>query len=94
MPVGSVRIRRTLRSGDIERRRRERRFRGGGGGARNQVAFITIDVRNGERTIVWDRDERLAYLPDEAPVEFGTTGRVLHLDAHDPPACLRGAGRW
>ena len=60
-------------------------------GARNQVAFITIDVRNGERTIVWDRDERLAYLPDEAPVEFGTTGRVLHLDAHDPPACLRMA---
>ena len=48
-------------------------------------------MRNGERTIVWDRDERLAYLPDEAPVEFGTTGRVLHLDAHDPPACLRMA---
>src|SRR4026207_1962329 len=24
-------------------------------GARNQIAFITIDARNGERTIVWDR---------------------------------------
>ena len=60
-------------------------------GARNQVAFITIDARNGERTIVWDRDDKLAYLPDEAPVEFGTMGRVLHLDAHDPPACLRMA---
>jgi sugar/nucleoside kinase (ribokinase family) len=58
-------------------------------GARNQIAFITIDVRNGERTIVWDRDDRLAYQPDEAPVEFGSMGRVLHLDAHDPPACLR-----
>jgi sugar/nucleoside kinase (ribokinase family) len=58
-------------------------------GATNQVAFITIDVRNGERTIVWDRDDRLAYAPEEAPVEFGTMGRVLHLDAHDPPACLR-----
>src|SRR6185503_7723057 len=58
-------------------------------GARNQIAFITIDARNGERTIVWDRDDRLAYLPDEAPVEFGPMGRVLHLDAHDPPACLR-----
>jgi sugar/nucleoside kinase (ribokinase family) len=58
-------------------------------GARNQIAFITIDVRNGERTIVWDRDDRLAYRPDEAPVEFGSMGRVLHLDAHDPPACLR-----
>lgn len=58
-------------------------------GARNQIAFITIDARSGERTIVWDRDERLAYGPDEAPVEFGPMGRVLHLDAHDPPACVR-----
>ena len=58
-------------------------------GARNQIAFITIDVRSGERTIVWDRDERLAYKPEEAPVEFGPMGRVLHLDAHDPPACVR-----
>jgi sugar/nucleoside kinase (ribokinase family) len=58
-------------------------------GARNQIAFITIDARNGERTIVWDRDDRLAYRADEAPAEFGAMGRVLHLDAHDPPACLR-----
>jgi sugar/nucleoside kinase (ribokinase family) len=58
-------------------------------GARNQIAFITIDARSGERTIVWDRDDRLAYQPEEAPVEFGSLGRVLHLDAHDPPACVR-----
>ena len=58
-------------------------------GARNQIAFITIDARSGERTIVWDRDDRLAYRPEEAPVEFGPLGRVLHLDAHDPPACVR-----
>src|SRR6185369_10439991 len=60
-------------------------------GARNQIAFITIDVRSGERTIVWDRDERLAYKREEAPVGFGSLGRVLHLDAHDPPACVRVA---
>jgi sugar/nucleoside kinase (ribokinase family) len=60
-------------------------------GARNQIAFITIDVRSGERTIVWDRDDRLAYRREEAPVEFGPLGRVLHLDAHDPPACVRVA---
>src|SRR5215213_3013821 len=58
-------------------------------GARNQVAFITIDARSGERTIVWDRDDRLAYKADEAPVEFGPLGKVLHLDAHDPAACVR-----
>lgn len=60
-------------------------------GARNQIAFITIDVRSGERTIVWDRDDRLAYQREEAPVEFGPLGKVLHLDAHDPPACVRVA---
>jgi sulfofructose kinase len=60
-------------------------------GARNQIAFIIIDVRNGERTIIWDRDDRLGYQPDEAPLELATRGRVLHLDAHDPPACARMA---
>lgn len=56
-------------------------------GADNQIAFIMIDSRSGERTIIWDRDERLSYRPDEVPLELATRGRVLHLDAHDPPAC-------
>lgn len=58
-------------------------------GASTQIAFITIDVRSGERTIVWDRDDRLAYKPEQAPAEFGSLGKVLHLDAHDPLACVR-----
>ena len=58
-------------------------------GARNQIAFIVIDARTGERTIMWDRDERLAYLETEAPRDFAARGRVLHLDAHDPRACAR-----
>ena len=57
-------------------------------GATNQVAFIIIDSRSGERTIIWDRDDRLSYRPDEVPIELAGRGRVLHLDAHDPPACL------
>ena len=60
-------------------------------GATNQIAFITIDARSGERTIVWDRDDRLAYRREEAPAEFGPLGKVLHIDAHDPPACVRVA---
>src|SRR5215213_6513237 len=60
-------------------------------GAKNEVAFITIDVRSGERTIVWDRDDRLAYTHEDAPAEFGGLGKVLHLDGHDPPACARVA---
>src|SRR6185436_13659268 len=60
-------------------------------GARNQIAFIIVDARNGERTIIWDRDERLSYRADEAPVALASRGRVLHLDAHDPPANARMA---
>jgi len=60
-------------------------------GATTQVAYIIIDARNGERTIIWDRDERLAYQADETPNGFGALGRVLHLDAHDPLACVRVA---
>ncbi|HEY6121348.1 MAG TPA: carbohydrate kinase family protein [Pyrinomonadaceae bacterium] len=60
-------------------------------GATNQIAFILIDARSGERTIIWNRDERLAYQPDEAPLQLADQGKVLHLDAHDPPACKRMA---
>lgn len=60
-------------------------------GARNQVAFIIIDARNGERTIIWNRDDRLSYRADEAPVELAGRGKILHVDAHDPPACARMA---
>ncbi|MGB7924886.1 MAG: PfkB family carbohydrate kinase [Pyrinomonadaceae bacterium] len=62
-------------------------------GARTQIAFIVIDARNGERTILWDRDERLGYGLDEVPDGLAARGRVLHLDAHDPPACARLAKR-
>ena len=55
-------------------------------GARNQIASIIIDERTGERTIIWDRDERLSYAAAEAPVALASRGRILHLDAHDPPA--------
>jgi sulfofructose kinase len=58
-------------------------------GARTQLALIIIDTRSGERTIIWDRDERLGYKPEEAPIALASRGRVLHLDAHDPSACAR-----
>jgi sulfofructose kinase len=60
-------------------------------GARNQIAFIFVDARSGERTIIWDRDDRVAYRQEEAPIDIAGRGRVLHLDAHDPPACARMA---
>lgn len=56
--------------------------------ARTQIAFIIIDSRTGERTILWDRDERLSYAIADAPRGFAARGKILHMDAHDPPACL------
>src|ERR1700674_677124 len=50
-------------------------------GADNQIAFIFVDSQSGERTIIWDRDERLSYRPDEAPLNLATRGRILHVDA-------------
>ncbi len=61
-------------------------------GARNQIAFIIIDERNGERTIIWKRDEKLSVTPDEAPDDIATQGRVLHVTPHDSDACIKLAG--
>lgn len=58
-------------------------------GVRNQYAFIVIDARNGERTIIWDRDPRLMYKPGELSREAVCSGRILHLDGHDVGATLQ-----
>lgn len=60
-------------------------------GARTQVGYIFIEAKGGERTVLWNRDERVAYTAPEAPVQFAGLARVIHLDAHDPPACTRMA---
>lgn len=59
--------------------------------ARTQVGYIIIEGKKGERTVIWDRDERLAYADHEAPVALARRARVLHIDSHDPPACTRMA---
>ncbi len=56
-------------------------------GARTQVGYIIIEAKGGERTVIWDRDERLAYAQQDAPVKLAGRARVLHLDSHDPLAC-------
>ncbi|MDQ2920035.1 MAG: PfkB family carbohydrate kinase, partial [Acidobacteriota bacterium] len=60
-------------------------------GARTQVGYIIIEAKRGERTVIWDRDELLAYATDDAPVELVGKARVIHIDSHDPPACARMA---
>lgn len=61
--------------------------------AKTQIAFIIIDERSGERTVIWKRDSRLAYTAAEAPVEAAARCKVLHLTPHDIEACIRMARR-
>jgi sulfofructose kinase len=60
-------------------------------GALNQFAFILVDARTGERTIIWKRDARLAIEPEEVSAGAVTQGRFLLLDGHDAPAAARAA---
>jgi len=57
-------------------------------GTRNQFAIILVDQRSGERTILWQRDERLFYRECELSREAVCEGRVLHVDGHDIEATL------
>jgi len=59
--------------------------------AETQTAFIIIDRTSGERTILWNRDERLTIREDEVDREMVTSGRVLHLDGHDVRASIKAA---
>ena len=60
-------------------------------GARTQIAFIVIDERSGERTVIWKRDEKLSYAPAEAPLEIVRGTKVFHATPHDALACARMA---
>ncbi len=57
--------------------------------ARTQIAFIVIDERNGERTVIWERDAHLSYGEKDAPIEAAALGKILHFTPHDAQACLR-----
>jgi sulfofructose kinase len=61
--------------------------------ATNQFAMIIVDGGSGERTILWDRDERLMYRAGELQKEEVCSGKILHLDGHDIQAAIQCA-RW
>jgi sulfofructose kinase len=62
-------------------------------GAATQFGLIIVDRATGERTVFWDRDERLAVKPQELKPEAITTARILHLDGCDSDACAQAA-KW
>lgn len=59
----------------------------------SQLAFIIVDECTGERTILWQRDDRLDLQPDELPEGWIRSARLLHVDGH-PCAPAAAAARW
>lgn len=59
----------------------------------SQRSFILVDKRSGERTVLWDRDPRLALRRANLRSDWVTSARLLHLDGHDPRAGAIAA-RW
>jgi sulfofructose kinase len=70
---------------DVTRVRRRR-------GAMTQRAFIFVDERTGERTILWGRDPGVLLQPEELTFEEIGCGRVLHVDGQNPRASACAAG--
>ena len=61
-------------------------------GCPNQTAYILIDHRTGERTVLWHRAECLRLRPDEIREEDILSTRILHLDGCDTEAAAAAAG--
>ncbi len=59
----------------------------------SQLAFIIVDECTGERTILWQRDDRLDLRPEELPQEWIRGARLVHVDGH-PCAPAEAAARW
>lgn len=56
--------------------------------AKTQIAFIIIDEKNGERTVIWKRDKLLAYSSEKLPLQAVEKCKVFHTTPHDTQACI------
>jgi sulfofructose kinase len=62
-------------------------------GCDSQVAYILVDESSGERTILWQRDPRVALRAKELRREWVVRARALLVDGHDVAAAT-AAARW
>ncbi|HEX4230290.1 MAG TPA: PfkB family carbohydrate kinase [Bryobacteraceae bacterium] len=60
-------------------------------GCPNQTAYILIDQRTGERTVLWQRDSSLRLLPQEIRRADVASCRMLHIDGYDTEAAAFAA---
>ena len=59
--------------------------------AQNQFAVILVDETNGDRIVLWDRDDRLMMRDRDIPAEAIAHARVVHVDDVDQRAAIRAA---
>jgi len=62
-------------------------------GVSSQSAYILVDERTGERTVLWKRDPKIALAPEDLQREWISGARSLLVDGHDTTAATRAA-RW
>ncbi len=60
-------------------------------GCPNQTAYIIIDERSGERTVLWQRSDCLRLSPSEVRAEDIAASRLLHIDGYDIDAAAHAA---
>jgi sulfofructose kinase len=57
----------------------------------NQTAYILIDQRTGERTVLWHRANCLRLMAPEIRPEDITSAKLLHIDGYDTEAAAHAA---
>lgn len=57
----------------------------------NQTAYILIDESTGERTVLWQRSDRLRLLPAEINEHQIASSKLLHIDGYDVEAAAHAA---
>ena len=60
-------------------------------GCPNQTAYIIIDERTGERTVLWRRENSLRLRPEEIHPDEIRCSRLLHIDGYDTEAAAFAA---
>lgn len=60
-------------------------------GCPNQTAYILIDESSGERTVLWQRPDRLRLDPSEIREEDVAAAKLLHIDGYDVDAAAHVA---
>ncbi|MGH9712242.1 MAG: carbohydrate kinase family protein [Candidatus Acidiferrales bacterium] len=62
-------------------------------GCASQTAYILVDEKTGERTVLWKRGSKIAIQPRDLHRQWISEAKALLVDGHDTAAATRAA-RW